>query len=163
MSLKDYFRPNPKTVEGQVMKWSDYFLLGGGWLGWVFLYWLLFVYRFINEECFVIPFSKQYLCFLFLLLGLVLTYSAFHYRKNWNDKFQKIKQLWMRHYMGRQEEINCIYGKLKFLCEKHESNGEWDKESWSKLLKDFDKHITTVRNIEEIKRLKGDSDYNDQT
>jgi len=164
----DYTKtPNPKPTETSGMKWTDYFWSEGGWIGWIIAYWWLFgeffdiKIPFITER--IAPVDMKYLFGFFLIIGLVLTKSAFHYRKKWNNKFKKLKDFYLTNYENKENEANNIFNKMKFLLENYTKNQSFDQEEWNKLLEKFDKYRCTFSNKIEIKQLKGDTDYYDET
>jgi hypothetical protein len=150
----------PKPTEAKGMKWSDYFWSEGGWIGWILLYWLLFAIHFFDIAIpYITPINKEYLSIFFLIFGLILTKSAFHYRKNWNDRFKKLKNLYTTSYENRENEANNIFNKMKYLFEKYPENQILDEKERKELLGELDKYRGNFSNKQEMKQLRGDSDY----
>jgi len=153
--------PDPKTAEGIGMTWRDYFWKEGGWIGWIIVYWILFVEHFVYS--FLPQVKRVEIWFIvFLLFGLVLSSSAIRYRFKWNNKFKELKELWLKHHIELNTNIANIFNKLNYLyrypIKQEDKNNEWEK-----LFKDFQKYLEDIGNTEDVKKLKGDKDYELET
>lgn len=152
--------PSPKSTEAKGMKWSDYFWSEGGWIGWIVLYWLLFGIQFFEIKIpYIATINREYLLIFFLIFGLILTKSALHYRKNWSNRFKKLKNLYTTSYENRENEANNIFNRMKCLFEKYPDNQILNEKERKELLGELDKYRWNFSNKQEMKQLKGDSDY----
>jgi len=147
----------PKQVEVKSMKWSDYFWSEGGWVGWIFVYWWIlgqfvgFQIPYIAERLGYV--DKIYLFIFFVIAGLILSKSAVHYRKKWNDRFKELKNQYFIDCNSRHNEANNIASKIKLLMD-----GKDSEEGWKDLVKMIDEHSASF-DCKKIQQLKGDSDY----